>query len=113
VSAASDPAAPALCACHGLPRYRSGACRVKQAAYRLEHRDARRAYDAAYRQTHREQRLAYYEANRDAILQKLRDRYDADPVYRLGKNLRDSMRRRRQTVVRRKELHAAFLADDT
>jgi hypothetical protein len=44
----------------------------------------------------------YYCAVRN--LERKRDRYDSDFIYRASKNLRDSARKRRQTIERRKEI---------
>jgi hypothetical protein len=41
--------------------------------------------------------------------QRTRDRYDADPVYRIGKNLHDNARRRRQTIERQRAAIATDL----
>jgi hypothetical protein len=43
------------------------------------------------------------ERNREKKTQRARDCYDADPIFRLGKNLRDSSRKRGQTLARKKE----------
>lgn len=78
-----------LCTCHGQPMYacpKPGLSTTWQCA--VKHRAAGRAR---------------YARNRDLILQKRRDRYDADPVYRIGKNLRNDARRRAVTLARKRE----------
>jgi hypothetical protein len=39
---------------------------------------------------------------RDLKIAQQRERYDADPVYRIGKNLHDHARKRRDTIERRR-----------
>ena len=50
-----------------------------------------------------ERGIAYYEANTDRILAGLRDKYDADPIYRIGKILANGKRKRGETLKRRRE----------
>lgn len=49
---------------------------------------------------------AYYAANKERLTAALRDRYDRDPIYRIGKRLADDRRTRRQSLNRRKAMLA-------
>jgi hypothetical protein len=49
-----------------------------------------------------------YERRREAKLQQVRDRYDADPIFRLGKLLHDSAHKRGVNLKRRKETLGAL-----
>lgn len=51
----------------------------------------------------RAQNAVHYEEANERILQASRDRYDADPVYRIGKLLANSRRNRRKLLQRRRE----------
>ena len=91
---------PPLCECHGKPMYwhkkkdmRAGGlwrCLVRK-----------REVDIAYRRTRKGTAATQRSRPRDA--QQKRARYDADPVYRIGKNLHDGSRKRRQTIERKRQ----------
>lgn len=79
-----------LCPCHGEPAYWQAdgywRCAVKKRAV------ARRVD----------------QARRDVKTARQRERYDADPVYRIEKRLRDDARMRAATLKRKKEAHGAL-----
>jgi hypothetical protein len=89
-----------LCSCHGEPAYwnpdramRAGGhwrCAVKK----------------------REQQRATDKARRETKLQRRRDKYDTDPVWRIERLLKTAAERRRATLKRRREtLHGALPAE--
>lgn len=86
------------CVCHGEPAYWQRDVR-KTAGGRWECRVKRQAYNRT-RSTNPERR--------DAITQRRRDKYDADPVFRLGKLLHDGRRRRLESLTRRREAFGAL-----
>lgn len=91
---------PPKCECHGESMYwHKRIDRKSGGLWRCGVR--KREVQRAYSQT--EARAASEENHREKKLQRQRDRYDADPLYRIGKNLRDHARRRAQTIARMKE----------
>ena len=91
---------PPKCECHGEPCYwhkkkdmRAGGlwrCAVRK-------REVQRNYERTPKAEARNDR------HRNKANQQKRDRYDADALYRISKNLHDHARRRRQTIQRKKE----------
>lgn len=51
----------------------------------------------------RERARDYYELHRERICQNRQDRYDADPIHRIGKRLADDRRKRAASLTRLKE----------
>lgn len=85
----ADDARP-LCRCHGVPMCRNGS-----------HNNGTQNWWCALKT--RERNAATYKQNREQTLARLRERYDTDPVYRIGKRLADDARQRQRRLANREE----------
>jgi hypothetical protein len=130
---ATDAGPAPLCECHGevmrwCGRWR---CRVQLAdaqrrwfeknrehqrarnrRYYAEHREERCAAVRVYYAAHQAERLAYAERyrdeNRGEINQRERDKYDANPLWRIERQLTHARRERAKNLARKKEELAAI-----
>lgn len=116
-----------LCECHGEPKVwrkdnskkdgGSWACsekrRISETRYgrsekgkakraRYKRSPKGRAWEAEYKESGRgaEAKARYYENNREELSAKNRERYDKDPIYRIGKLLHDNARKRSASLKR-------------
>lgn len=85
------------CSCHGEPMYWQADRKRKAGGWWLCAVKRRKLARDRYHDRHRAQKL-----------QRQRERYDSDPIYRIEKRLKDDARKRRATIVRRR---AALRAD--